>query len=182
MGCNAGDLTNEIFSNIVQLDQNALGYGVDVDRNLIKRAKSRFRKIEFDTLDASSSSFVENIQSKTRSFDLVTCFGTTMWIHLHHGDKGLETFLRRLATLSSSYLVLEPQPTKCYRSAKKRMKRSKIQIPEATKHLQWVKSNEILHSSIDRVLSKCGFRLVENLGHTKWKRRILLYKKQITNT
>ena len=178
VGCNAGDLTNEIFTNIFQLDENAFGYGVDVDKHLIERAKSRFGRMEFDTLDASSSSFVKHIQSKIPSFDLVTCFGTTMWIHLHHGDVGLKAFLLRLVSLSSSYIILEPQPLKCYKSAKKRMKRSKIQIPEATKQLQWVKSNEMLYSKIDQILSESGFALLKTLGHTKWNRRILLYRKR----
>jgi hypothetical protein len=27
-------------------------------------------------------------------FDLLTIFSTTMWVHLNHGDEGLQRFLR----------------------------------------------------------------------------------------
>ena len=176
MGCNTGDLTNKIFSEIIQLDRYALGYGVDVDQALICRAKFRFPQIKFHTCDASSSSFIKDIQSWSRHerFDLVTCFGTTMWIHIHHGDEGLATFLRSLTKLSSSYLILEPQPSKCYRHARKRMRKSKITIPEAMNKIQW-RGDKMIYENIDRTLSNAGFALVKNLGNTKWKRRILLY-------
>jgi hypothetical protein len=40
----------------------------------------------------------------------------TMWIHLNHGDDGLSRFLEVVASYTH-YLLLEPQPWKCYQTA-----------------------------------------------------------------
>jgi hypothetical protein len=39
-----------------------------------------------------------------------------MWIHLNHGDEGLTKFLEVVASYSK-YILLEPQPWKCYQTA-----------------------------------------------------------------
>ncbi len=39
-----------------------------------------------------------------------------MWIHLNHGDEGLTKFLEVVARYSD-YILLEPQPWKCYQTA-----------------------------------------------------------------
>ena len=43
-------------------------------------------------------------------------FSVTMWIHLHHGDEGLERFLRLVSEVGE-FILLEPQPWKCYQTA-----------------------------------------------------------------
>merc|ERR1712059_96084 len=60
-------------------------------------------------------------QGKSR-FDLVCVFSVTMWVHLNHGDEGLRSFLSLLCRLGR-YLLLEPQPWKCYQTASRRMRR-----------------------------------------------------------
>jgi len=44
-------------------------------------------------------------------FDLTTIFCTTMWIHVHAGDKGLEAFLKRACRWTKKFLLIEPQPS-----------------------------------------------------------------------
>ena len=39
-----------------------------------------------------------------------------MWVHLNHGEAGLTRLLELVAGYSD-YLLLEPQPWKCYQTA-----------------------------------------------------------------
>ena len=75
-----------------------------------------------------------------RRFDVAFCFSTTMWVHLNHGDAGLEALLRTLAAWADS-VVVEPQPWKCYRNAARRMKRANVDDPFP--HLQHLRYREI---------------------------------------
>eukprot|EP00814_Leptocylindrus_danicus_P012806 CAMPEP_0116041246 /NCGR_PEP_ID=MMETSP0321-20121206/24915_1 /TAXON_ID=163516 /ORGANISM="Leptocylindrus danicus var. danicus, Strain B650" /LENGTH=62 /DNA_ID=CAMNT_0003521365 /DNA_START=19 /DNA_END=204 /DNA_ORIENTATION=+ len=45
-----------------------------------------------------------------------------MWIHVHSGDDGLKAFLRRVCSWTNVLLV-EPQPSKCYRSINVRLRK-----------------------------------------------------------
>ena len=51
------------------------------------------------------------------SFSQLLSFSVTKWIHLNHGDTGLQTFFRRLYDIlvPGGRLVLEPQPWKSYK-------------------------------------------------------------------
>lgn len=44
-------------------------------------------------------------------FQLTTIFSTTMWIHMHAGDAGLEAFLERACGWTKNFLLVEPQPS-----------------------------------------------------------------------
>ena len=44
----------------------------------------------------------------------------TMWVHLNHGEAGLRSLLRWAASLGKALLV-EPQPWRCYKAARKRL-------------------------------------------------------------
>ena len=44
-------------------------------------------------------------------FHLTTIFSTTMWIHVHSGDIGLQSFLERACLCTKRYLLIEPQPS-----------------------------------------------------------------------
>ena len=47
---------------------------------------------------------------------IIIIFSVTMWIHLHHGDVGLGRFLQLISGFGD-YILLEPQPWKCYQTA-----------------------------------------------------------------
>jgi hypothetical protein len=58
-------------------------------------------------------------------FHLTTIFSTTMWIHIHSGDDGLHTFLTRACNYTQKYIIIEPQPSPCYRKANVRLRKMK---------------------------------------------------------
>ena len=95
-----------------------------------------------------------------------------MWIHLHHGDSGLEEFINFMAS-KAEYVVLEPQPWKCYKSAIKRMK--KLDCKGFTQ-FQNIKYRENVDQVIEQLMLKSGMELVKCFGETSWERRICLYK------
>ena len=162
---------------------------VDSDDKLISIAQDKLLKdeqgtsskldIQFITLDIMDAGnagvvFEEYLHKFQKDiFDVIFCFSVTMWIHLNHGDKGLERFfdfVRRWC----KYLVLEPQPWKCYRTASRRMRRShEPDFPyiDSIEH----KCDKLLPYLIKQC-EKAGFTKVCTFGETSWKRQILLFK------
>jgi len=149
LGCNAGDLTVAL-AEMLASDGGAASLrvdaiGVDIDAELIERARARepstVRGVDttFFAGDLSEEAPWRKLHEAARArrpdapgFDLVCCFSTTMWIHLHGGDAGLAVFLRRAAALvrpNRGTLLVEPQPWKCYRSARKRQRRLGVLDP-----------------------------------------------------
>lgn len=112
-------------------------------------------------------------QHKRTEFDLVTCFSTTMWIHLNHGDTGLDRFLKNVSGITR-FLVLEPQEWKSYKSAVRRMSRlnqelfalDKLKTRDIAKHI-----SEILTNECEMDLDKC-------YGETSWGRNLYLFQRR----
>lgn len=50
---------------------------------------------------------------KINQFSLVTCFSTTMWIHIHGGNNILKEFILYICEISEK-LIIEPQIWKVY--------------------------------------------------------------------
>ena len=162
---------------------------IDVDDKLIEVAKAKMEEdegsgcakenISFVALDVMKLNEADNTfktylerLSKTR-FDIIFCFSVTMWIHLNHGDQGLKQFLQSTKKWCN-YLVLEPQPWKCYRTASRRMR--KANKPDFA-HLEKIESKcEKLYPFILEECEKVGFKNVANFGETGWKRQIMLFK------
>lgn len=105
--------------------------GVDIDSILITRASAKpvvlqeGDNLEFHCANVMEKNFndltklfLERVHrprsTSRRSFDLITLFSVTMWIHLNHGDDGLWTFLEMISDLTE-HLIVEPQPRRCYR-------------------------------------------------------------------
>lgn len=96
--------------------------GIDLDAKLITRAQEKYKDVDgltfkvvdvmLSTYDAAFREFLKKQQKK--KFDVITCFGLTMWIHLNHGDAELFSFLQKVSTWTDC-LIIEPQPWKCYR-------------------------------------------------------------------
>ena len=116
------DLTSAIFQTFSNDSLRVLG--VDLDQHLVDRARDNFTvedRLEFECVDIMGDSFQEDVdrflrRHKRSKFDLVTVFSVTMWVHLNHGDQGLEELVGRLVAVAACVLV-EPQPWKCYQTA-----------------------------------------------------------------
>ncbi|CAD5124239.1 DgyrCDS12535 [Dimorphilus gyrociliatus] len=127
IGCNTGDLTREFYKNYCQEYQCKI-LGIDLDETLIERAKSSAENgenMDFQTINIISEydrllSYMK--EKNINKFDLINCFSVLMWIHLNHGDEILQIFLRNISLLSDNILI-EIQPWKCYRNARRRMKK-----------------------------------------------------------
>jgi hypothetical protein len=92
-------------------------------------------------------------------FDLTTIFSTTMWIHVHGGDEGLKSFLERACGWTKNFLLVEPQPSGCYRKANVRLR--KMGLPE----LKIVTSSRLklrpaIEEEIEKVIIGAGFHRV----------------------
>ena len=181
IGCNAGDLTSAMFHAFSGQDHDIRVLGVDLDHKLIDRAKENFMvrdQIEFESVDVMGDRFQENVdkflrRQKRSKFDLVTVFSVTMWVHLNHGDKGLEELVRRLFGVSR-YLLLEPQPWKCYQTAARRMRKLGKEEFEEMNQLK-IRGPGVDQEIID-MFTKMGCSVVDNFGESKWNRKLVLLK------
>jgi len=114
--------------------------------------------------NADSISEIDGVKNKGESkihpmFYLTTIFSTTMWIHLHSGDEGLRRFLERACCWTKKFVLVEPQPSACYRKANTRLR--KMGRPE----LDDITSNRLkmrpdIEAEIEKVIIRCGFRKV----------------------
>ncbi|DBA01323.1 TPA: hypothetical protein N0F65_001828 [Lagenidium giganteum] len=174
--------------------------GVDIDDVLIERAAKKpvtlnqpTDAVRFLQADVACASFNDAINSfsagvkrdsKANTFDLITCFSVTMWIHLNKGDEGLWLFLDRVAAMTD-LLIIEPQPWKCYRltgsrnvssNACKRLERMRVEVPRSFSELK------VREDVIDRItaflLESGRFRHKALLGKTNWSRPMLLFSKR----
>merc|ERR1712059_229153 len=113
-------------------------------------------------------------QGKSR-FDLVCVFSVTMWVHLNHGDEGLRSFLSLLCRLGR-YLLLEPQPWKCYQTASRRMRRLGLGKEE----FPLLPGLKVRGPAVEQeILATCqreGLELHTEFGQTKWNRKLILMK------
>lgn len=157
--------------------------GVDLDPILIERARECNQHpdhLTFECLDFLSDDCGETLRRhlaqlhKTR-FDVVFCFSITMWIHLNHGDDGLEEFLRKACDLSEM-IVIEPQPWKCYRNASRRLRRVKSEDFPLLKELKYTR-NPTEH--IEDILTRlCDFQKVTITASNDWGRTLLIYERK----
>jgi len=104
-----------------------------------------------------------------RIFHLTTIFSTTMWIHIHSGDDGLHAFLTRACNYTQKYIIIEPQPSNCYRKANVRLR--KMKRPELFNDTSSSSSSSSSSSTrlamrntieieIERIVLQSGFRRV----------------------
>ena len=140
------------------------------------------KNVNFMTLDIMESEDVNIIFNaylknlNRQRFHIMFCFSITMWIHLNHGDEGLKVFFEN-AKKWCNYLVLEPQPWKCYRTASRRMRRSHQPDFEHIETIEY-KCEKLLPYIIEQC-ENVGFQTICKFGETGWKRQILLFKNVI---
>ncbi|CAH0557136.1 unnamed protein product [Brassicogethes aeneus] len=178
VGCNAGNLTKSIYDVFNEsLSTNTDILGIDIDPELIKRAKESYEcnNIQFKTMNImEESSDLKDFLDK-HSIDQFTttfCFSVTMWIHLNYGDDGLKKFLWNLSKLSK-ILVIEPQPYKCYKEAVKRLKSSK----EEFSFFKDLKIRQTVEEVIEKyLLNHCHMTKIYESERISWGRKLLCFK------
>jgi SAM-dependent methyltransferase len=180
VGCNSGNLTLSIYQYLKQqIKRDIIILGIDIDPALIARANSNnefANNIEYHELDIMKETNESTIQSFLKShgrqrFDAVFCLSVTMWIHLNHGDNGLECFIQKVADLSQ-VLIIEPQPWKCYLTALKRMRKGGDDFPLFKDLIV----RQTVETEIENSVKKKSFVKLYQSIPTKWNRTIYFYK------
>lgn len=160
--------------------------GVDIDPSLIDLAMSshgaagsdrKFYAVDF--LDAAA---VEQLREKvsvngdSHVFNLITVFSTTMWIHINHGDEGLRKFFEHVASflLPSPWggLLVEPQPTKCYRTAVKRCRKLGLPQPRSYQQIRPESAEKTVQGIVEDIRP---FKQAHCLGLEGWGRTLTLF-------
>ena len=78
------------------------------------------------------------------------------------------------ASLLSRYLLVEPQPWKCYKSAMRRVRKVGV---ENSWHFRELTMRDKVDEDISNYLtSTCQMELVRTLGETHWERKLLLFQ------
>ncbi|XP_075706192.1 RNA 5'-monophosphate methyltransferase [Rhinoderma darwinii] len=187
VGCNTGELSLALYKHLVQPEgcsetlKNVRFMCCDIDPDLITRAQSANPcpdAITFSTLDITDASSLGTLYGfldkfGQSSFHIGFCMSVTMWIHLNHGDNGLVEFLNRLKTLCD-YILIEPQPWKCYRSAARRLRKLGRQDFD---HFHTLSIRGNMAKRITKLLTKDGScELIHRFGKTSWDRSILLFQ------
>ncbi|KAM8990628.1 RNA 5'-monophosphate methyltransferase [Ara ararauna] len=199
VGCNSGELSVALYRHLLGLqeskgsrDEPAAGKDLnllccDIDPVLIERAQqcspfpASISFAELDIMDSSArDSFLSSYLGRfgRSTFDIAFCMSVTMWIHLNHGDRGLLEFLAFLSSVCT-YLLMEPQPWKCYRAAARRLRRLGRSDFD---HFRALAINGDMAERITQILTKdCAMELVCCFGSTSWDRSLLLFKSRASN-
>ncbi|XP_066473742.1 RNA 5'-monophosphate methyltransferase [Tiliqua scincoides] len=194
VGCNSGELNIALYRHLLGHKENKASceHSVtgkdlkflcfDIDAVLIERAKQHnpfpdsISYAVLDIMDAKArepllSSYLNEFGRST--FDICFCMSVTMWIHLNNGDSGLVKFLSYLAS-KSAYLLVEPQPWKCYRAAARRLRKLGRNDFD---HFRSLAISGNMAEKITQILTKdCAMELVCCFGNTSWDRSLLLFK------
>ncbi|XP_006870130.1 PREDICTED: pre-miRNA 5'-monophosphate methyltransferase [Chrysochloris asiatica] len=194
MGCNSGELSVALYKHFLSL-QDGETYPdarelrllcCDIDPVLVERAKKECPfpdAVTFVTLDFMNqrtrkvllSSFLSQFGCSV--FDIGFCMSVTMWIHLNHGDQGLWEFLAHLSSLCR-YLLVEPQPWKCYRAAARRLR--KLGLHDFDHFHSLAIRGDITNHIIQILTQDHGMELVCCFGNTSWGRSLLLFRAKQT--
>lgn len=182
IGCNAGNLTQTLYTYLVQhTGRDVHILGIDIDSLLIERCIQHNQHKENVTygcvniVEEKERDIVsEYLKQFNRSrFDAVFALSLTMWIHLNNGDGGLKEFLTNISNLAN-LLVVEPQPWKCYLSAMKRMRRS----GKTFEQFKELKVRNDVEDWIQTTVVQDGlFRVIFQTTPTQWNRKICFYER-----
>uniref|UniRef100_A0A8C5KHS2 RNA methyltransferase n=1 Tax=Jaculus jaculus TaxID=51337 RepID=A0A8C5KHS2_JACJA len=195
VGCNSGELSVAMYKHFLSLRDgetcsDASGefrlLCCDIDPVLVERAEKGCPfpdALTFITMDFMSqrtrkallSSFLS--QFGRSAFDIGFCMSITMWIHLNHGDQGLWEFLAHLSSLCR-YLLVEPQPWKCYRAAARRLRKLGLHDFD---HFHSLNIRGDMANQVVQILTQDhGMELVCCFGNTSWDRSLLLFRAKHT--
>mmetsp|Transcript_14916 Transcript_14916/g.27587 ORF Transcript_14916/g.27587 Transcript_14916/m.27587 type:complete len:291 (+) Transcript_14916:51-923(+) len=174
IGCNDGTLTSAFRKALMVAGASSVeAVGVDVDPSLIDRANASFPNCTFFAGDCAAEDPLPVLEIKT--FDIVMCFGTTMWVHLNHGDAGLSRLLERLRDATNHALLLEPQQWKSYRKAKRRLRVANASIPASFFQIK-IEGEEAILAHVNEVIcAKLSQKQI--VGKTAWGRTIFVFQR-----
>ncbi|XP_004863068.1 pre-miRNA 5'-monophosphate methyltransferase [Heterocephalus glaber] len=195
VGCNSGDLSVALYKHFLSLHDGKTCSDAsrelrflccDIDPGLVKRAEKECPfpdALTFITLDFMNhrtrkvllSSFLNQFECSV--FDIGFCMSITMWIHLNHGDQGLWEFLAHLSSLCC-YLLVEPQPWKCYRAAARRLR--KLGLHDFDHFRSLAIQGDMANQIVQILTQDHGMELVCCFGNTSWDRSLLLFKAKHT--
>lgn len=178
VGCNAGNLTQLLYEYLkkhIKLEIFILG--IDLDPILIKRANEHNaypNNVVYECIDimsASDSCFKGYLQMHDKLlFDAIFCLSITMWIHLNHGDDGLIEFLSKMKQMTQ-FLIIEPQPWRCYTTALRRLKRANHMFNK----FKELKIRDNVEIEIESILKNLKLQKIYETLPTKWNRKICFY-------
>mmetsp|Transcript_6953 Transcript_6953/g.13894 ORF Transcript_6953/g.13894 Transcript_6953/m.13894 type:complete len:338 (+) Transcript_6953:91-1104(+) len=178
IGCNDGTLTKLFREALLTRGgaQHVKAVGVDIDAALIARGQEALDISEVELIADDVAAYDHDPEVLHKSYDLVTCFGVTMWVHLNYGDEGLIRLLQRIGKCTRGSLVIEPQLWKSYRNAKRRLRRAGATVPASFLEIG-IGSQVELDAFIEEELSK-WFPSYHKLGTTEnWGRNVWEYVK-----
>lgn len=186
IGCNEGDLTIALYNVIrrdLPSDVEVKLFGIDIDPALIDLAKGKVNEADearmtFMAVDATNNEHLEAFRSKLGAdrMSLVTVFSTTMWIHVNHGDEGLQRFLIDAHSFlhDTGVLLIEPQPGRCYTNAAKRCRKLGIDKPPFLHCVDKTKVHETISKMVkDEV--RIGYQDMYCFGQEDWGRALMLF-------
>eukprot|EP00747_Dinoflagellata_sp_TGD_P038594 gnl/TRDRNA2_/TRDRNA2_139763_c0_seq1.p1 gnl/TRDRNA2_/TRDRNA2_139763_c0~~gnl/TRDRNA2_/TRDRNA2_139763_c0_seq1.p1 ORF type:complete len:176 (-),score=22.68 gnl/TRDRNA2_/TRDRNA2_139763_c0_seq1:85-612(-) len=96
---------------------------------------------------------------------IVTCFSTTMWLHVRLGDDGLRSFFRTVCDHTDFFLV-EPQPRKSYRELNHRLRSMGCETINMGE-LNWLRLG--IEQQIEMCILQWSQREQEQQGGCDWK-------------
>lgn len=168
VGCNDGTLTNIVRQKLLLLGARSVAsHGVDIDEQLIDKARCRYPDCRFSCCDF----MVDDVSG---NYDIVLCFGTTMWIHLNYGDNGLKDFIQSLCNKAKLSLVIEPQNWRSYKTAKRRLRKVKADVPESFKTIR-VKGDDDIRAIILSIAEESFASTDSSSMTTNWDRTIFYF-------
>ena len=91
--------------------------GIDVDAQLVDAARAKIKnhqaKIQFqccDIVNGDDQVIEEFLRENNRAkFDVIFCFSVSMWIHLNHGEEGLNRLFTTVRKYCDNLFIFEPQ-------------------------------------------------------------------------
>ena len=186
LGCNEGDLSYGVYllaRREIPSQVHVKLLGVDIDPILIGKAQSKYASendCKFLCCDILSEYFDTIVkeymaENSIEKFSLISLFSVTMWLHINCGDEVFYSFLMKCCQLSL-HLLIEPQPWKCYRHAKKRCLKNGIPLPEYLNDDKRLSPTRI-EDDIIEYISTLGLKSGEHwcLGREEWGRSLLLF-------
>ena len=185
VGCNEGDLTIKVASKLLDRlrskDESGIHVrGLDIDPVLIDRAKGKWHEDKVPQIEADFEAINVLTTDNVKVFeaDLISIFSTTMWLHIHGGDEGLRHVLKKLCDSTRHYILIEPQPSKCYRTAMFRLRR--MGQPELDISPERLRFRQNIEEEIEKIVLSYSFERVDLSSpddKTAWNRSLRLYER-----
>lgn len=179
IGCNSGDLTIRVAVSIADASSRRVrALGWDLDDQLIARANDKSTPANATTTFETINVLNEGFTTSSSLSDVTTIFSTTMWIHIHGGDEGLRRVMDKLFKVTRHFLIVEPQPSKCYKVAAARLRRMGLSPDDVSVDRLHLRLGGNVEEEIQRLATLNGFDLVVKTAKTEWKRTVYLFHRR----